>query len=183
LAYHVGPQDTPTNSRDLWISRLDRPDGRGEPFLATPFEESSPRFSPNGSWVAYVSNKGIQNEVFARPFPGPGPEVTISVGGGSEPVWSPSGGQLYYRSASDLMAVSIDLTSGSLAVGAPRRLFEDTYVSDQANVGMANYDIAPDGDRLVMVEEVVPEAAPQAAANRLHIVLNWFEELRARVPN
>jgi Tol biopolymer transport system component len=183
LAYHVGPQDTPTNSRDVWISRLDRPDGRGEPFVATPFEESSPRFSPNGSWVAYVSNKFGQNEVFARPFPGPGPEVTISIGGGSEPVWSPSGGQLYYRSASDLMAVSLDPTSASLAVGAPRRLFEDSYVPDRANVGMANYDVAPDGDRLVMVEEVVSEAAPQAAANRLHIVLNWFEELRARVPN
>jgi tRNA A-37 threonylcarbamoyl transferase component Bud32 len=183
IAYHVGPQGTPTTSRDLWIWRLDQPEPRGEPFVATPAEEAGAIFSPDGSWVAYVSNKSGQSEVYARPFPGPGPEVTLSVGGGSEPAWSPSGLQLYYRRESDMMSVSVDPTSPSLAASAPRRLFADPYLLDPAGNGIANYDVSPDAERMILVEEVVREASSEPETHRLRITLNFYEEVRTRIPN
>ena len=132
------------------------------PFVETPFEERGAIFSPDGRWVAYVSNKSGQNDVFARPFPGPGGEVTISVGGGQEPVWAPSGRELFYRHDGKLLAVRIDQTASSLTVGAPSRVFDDPYRLDTggASGGVANYDVSPNGQRFVMVEE--PRSANDA---------------------
>jgi len=153
------------------------------PFVATPFEERGAIFSPDGRWVAYVSNKSGQNDIFARPFPGPGSEVTISVGGGQEPVWGPSGRELFYRHEGKLLVVKIEETATTLNVGAPTPLFDDPYRLDTggAQGGMANYDVSPDGKRFVMVEE--PRAASGAAQSaRLQVILNWFDELKRRAP-
>jgi hypothetical protein len=152
------------------------------PLVATPFEERGAIFSPSGRWIVYVSNKTGQNDVFARPYPGPGPEVTISAGGGQEPVWAPSGKELFYRHGGTLLSVRIDETPSSLTVSAPARAFEDPYRLDTggASGGMANYDIAPDGKRFVMIEEPKASSTPQAL--KFNVILNWTEELKARVP-
>jgi Tol biopolymer transport system component len=152
--------------------------------VETPFEERGAIFSPDGKWVVYVSNKSGQNDVFARPYPGPGSEITISVGGGQEPVWAPSGRELFYRNDGKMMAVKIDETGTGLTVGAPTRLFDDPYRPDMGGTagGMADYDISPDGKRFVMVEEPKPTVSATAEIVRLQVVLNWFEELKARVP-
>jgi hypothetical protein len=151
------------------------------PFVEDPFEERGAIFSPTGNWVAYVSDRSEQNDVYARPFPGPGTEVTISVGGGQEPVWGPSGNELYYRHEDELVVVTVTETGSSLTVGTPSHVFDDPFMRDTggAGGGVANYDIAPNGDGFVMVEE--RGAGPEASAE-LILVLNWLEELRQQVP-
>ena len=154
------------------------------PFVETPFMERGAIFSPDGRWVTYVSDRSGQNDVFARPFPGPGTEITVSVGGGQEPVWGPSGSELYYRREGELVVVPVDLASPFLSVGAPSPVFEDPFRRDTggAQGGMANYDIAPNGETFVMVENA---SSPEGSVvlPQLHVVLNWFKGLRERVPN
>ena len=171
-----------TNTRDVVMLAMNGDNRKPVPFVATPFEERGAIFSPDGRWIVYVSNKTGQNDIFARPYPGPGTEVTISVGGGEEPVWAPSGKELFYRHGGALQVVRIDATASSLAVGAPMRLFDDPFRLDTggANGGMANYDIAPDGKRFVMVEE--PKTTNAASTTRLNVALNWSDELKRRVP-
>jgi Tol biopolymer transport system component len=182
LAYHVGPAGTPTNSRDLWTLTVDGAEPSLSPFVQTPFSERGALFSPNGRWVAYVSDKSGRDDIYLRPFPGPGVEVTISVGGGQEPVWAPSGNELYYRRDQELMVVSVTETGSSLSVGTPRPLFDDPFMRDVGGAagGVSNYDIAPDGETFVMVEDPV---TVQGRPAELYLVLNWLEELRQRVPN
>ena len=119
LAYYVGPAGTPTDSRDLWMLDVDGETRTPAPFVETPFMERGAIFSPNGRWVAYVSDKSGQNDVYARPFPGPGTEITISVEGGQEPVWAPSGSELYYRHDDELLVVSVDETELVIVRGHP----------------------------------------------------------------
>jgi len=173
----------PTNTRDVAIVQKNGDKWTSTPFIATPFEERGAVFSPSGRWLAYVSNKTGQNDVFARPYPGPGAEVTISAGGGQEPVWAPSGKELFYRHDGKLVSVRIDETPTTLTVSAPARVFDDVYRLDTggASGGMANYDISPDGKRFVMIEE--PKAGSAARETlKFTVVLNWIEELKARVP-
>jgi hypothetical protein len=160
------------------------------PFVGTPFDERGAIFSPNGRWVAYVSDKSGTNDIYARPFPGPGAEVTISVGGGGEPVWGPSGRELFYRRDRKLMVVRIEERGGSLVVSAPALVFDDPYRPDTfgtqggvvlAQGGVANYDIAPDGTRFVMVEE--PQELADTQFARIEVILNWLDELKRRVPS
>ena len=186
LAFYMGGASSsgPTTqapNRDIWMLRMNGDTRTATAFIAGPFEERGGIFSPSGRWVAYVSNKSGQNDVFARPYPGPGGEVTISVGGGQEPVWGPSGKELFYRHAGKLLSVRIAEEVGELKVGSPVALFDDTFRPDTggAQGGMANYDIAPDGQHFVVVEE---QRQNDPAGARLQVVLNWFEELKARVP-
>jgi eukaryotic-like serine/threonine-protein kinase len=173
-----------TETRDLLMLHVDGDKPTTTPFVETPFEERGAIFSPDGRWVAYVSNKSGQNDVFARPFPGPGSEVTISVGGGQEPVWAPSGRELFYRHDGKLLTVRIDQTASSLTVGAPTKVFDDPYRLDTGGAagGVANYDISPSGQRFVMVEEPRPANSAATETVRLQVILNWFEELKRRAP-
>jgi serine/threonine protein kinase/Tol biopolymer transport system component len=180
LAFYVGGVNS---SRDVWMLHRDGDQWTPTPFVETPFEERGAIFSPDGRWVAYVSNKSGQNHIYARPYPGPGGEVTISMGGGQEPVWAPSGRELFYRHGGRLLAVQIDQAASSLTVGAPARVFDDPYRLDTAGTqgGVANYDISADGLRFVMVEEPRPTGGGTQAV-RLQVILNWHEELKRLVP-
>jgi Tol biopolymer transport system component len=171
-------------TRDLWMLSREGDKWTPKPFVQTPFEERGAIFSPDGHWIAYVSNKSGQNDVYARPYPGPGSEATISVGGGQEPVWGPSGKELFYRHDGKLWVVRVNEGAASLTVGAPARVFDDPYRLDTGGAagGMANYDISPDGKRFVMVEEPRAANGPVAQAVRLQVILNWFDELKRRAP-
>ena len=182
LAIYVGPQGTATNTRDLAIVRLGSGAASEEPLVATPFAERGGAFSPDGRWLAYVSDRSGRDEVYARPFPGPGGEITVSVGGGDEPVWAASGTELYYRTATDLMVVMVESAGPELKIGPPAVLFRDGYVRDAGGAaGIPNYGASPSGDGFVMVEE--PDAVVSAEEGQLHLVLNFVEELKLRVPN
>ncbi len=104
--------------------------GAPRPFVETPFREGAPTFSHDGRWVAYVSDQSGRQEIYMRPFPGPGGEITISTEGGNEPVWARQTGQLFYRHGTTMMAVDI-VMSPALAVGKPHALFDKPYNAQQ----------------------------------------------------
>jgi Tol biopolymer transport system component len=93
----------PTTGVDIWVLRMGDPSAssgqvrKAQPFLRTPFNESVPRFSPDGRWLAYISNESGRFEVYVQPYPGPGGKWQISTEGGMEPVWNRNGRELFYR--------------------------------------------------------------------------------------
>jgi serine/threonine-protein kinase len=179
LAFH---EVSPTTQRDIWVLRLgDASAGSGQvskaqPFLRTPFNESAPRFSPDGRWLAYVSDESGRFEIYVQPYPGPGGKWQISTEGGREPVWNPNGRELFYRTGDKLMAVDI-ATQPSFVAGKPRMLFEGQYELTTGTI--PNYDVSPDGQRFLMLK---PSEQAQAAPTQINVVLNWFEELKQKAP-
>jgi serine/threonine-protein kinase len=162
----------PTTDNDVWLLQLD---GRAaQPFLQASFSEHLPMFSRDGRWLAYQSNESGRSEIYVRPFPGPGPRSQVSTEGGTEPVWNPSGRELFYRNGDKLMAVDV-ATQPAFSASTPRLLFEGDYLVDLGNV--PGYDVSLDGQRFLMAIPTAP-----ASDTQIHVVLNWFEELKRRVP-
>ena len=111
-----------------------------------------------------------------QPFPGPGGKWQISTEGGAEPVWAHSGRELFYRNGDKMMAVDV-APQQSFSAGKPRVLFEGRYNTTATNA--ANYDVTADGQRFLMIQ---PAAETPTATSQIQVVLNWFEELKRRVP-
>jgi hypothetical protein len=152
-------------------------DHKAQPFLRTPFNESVPRFSPDGRWLAYISDESGRYEVYVQPYPGPGGKWQVSTDGGAEPVWNPNGRELFYRNGDKMMAVEI-VTQPSFAAGKPRMLFERPYQPPPAT--FPNYDVSPDGQRFLMLKP--SEETSSASLTQMVVVQNWFEELKQKVP-
>jgi Tol biopolymer transport system component len=129
--------------------------------------------SPDGRWLAYVSDVTGQAEVWVQPYPGPGAPVRVSPGGGVEPVWARNGRELYYLQADRLMSIAVG-TQASFSFSPPTQLFEGRY---RRGGQPPSYDVAPDG-RFLMLKS--PDA--QAITAHFVVVLNWLDELRQRVP-
>jgi len=164
----------PTTGYDIWMLRLG--DRKAQPFLRTPFNEAAPEFSPDGRWLAYISDESGRFEIYVQPYPGPGGKWQISTEGGTEPAWNHNGRELFYRSGDKMMAVDI-ATQPGFAAGRPRVLFEGRYNPAQGTT--PNYDVSPDGQRFLMIK---PSEAGEVAPTQINVVLNWFEELKRRVP-
>ena len=96
--------------------------------------------------------------------------------GGAQPVWSPDGSELFYRTGDKMMVVSVQ-TEPTFRESRPRVLFEGSYVSHSNPSGMQYHDISPDGKRFLMLKE-----KEEQAQNQINVVLNWFEELKRLVP-
>ena len=162
----------PATGNDLWILDRSTEPPTSSPLIVTPFSERDPRISPDGRWLAYQSDRTGRTQVHVRPLNVDGSDRTISVDGGSEPRWSADSGEFFFRNG-DLMMVADVQAGDNLVVGEPRVLFEAGY---DASDGI-NYDVSPDGKTFVMIE-----TDPRGDGRRLELVLNWFEELKARVP-
>jgi serine/threonine-protein kinase len=160
--------DQATANDIMFVDRQDPTKVR--PFVQTPFREGAPMFSPDGHWVAYVSDRSGRNEIYLRAFPGPGEDVTVSAEGGTEPTWARGTGELFYRQGDAIMAVEVK-TAPALQVGKPRPLFAGHY-SSMGGV-FAKYDVTADGQRFLMVR-----SGHQEAATRINVVINWFEEVK-----
>jgi Tol biopolymer transport system component len=165
---------TPQTGRDIWVLRL--PDRKAQPFVRTPYEEVASKFSPDGRWLAYSSNESGRREIYVQSYPGPGGKWQITSEGGQEPVWNPNGRELFYRSGNKLMAVDVDAKPG-FSAGKPRMLFEGPYLPSAA--GNSFYDVSPDGQRFLMLK---PVEYLTSAPTQINVVLNWFEELKKKVP-
>ncbi len=126
-------------------------------------------------WLAYVSDVSGRWEIYVQPYPGPGGKWLISTEGGTEPVWNPHGRELFYRSGDKMMAVEVTTQPG-FSAGKPRLLFERHYLPTPAT--FPNFDVAPDGQRFLMLKP----SEQEQAATQINVVLNWFEELKRRVP-
>ena len=162
----------PSTGGDIRVLRMDG-SGTIRDFVAGPFDQRGPAFSPDGRWLAYTSNETGRDEVYVQAYPGPGSKSQISTGGGSQPVWSRDGKELFYRGERQLLAVGVRL-SPTFSAGDRRRLFDDTYEIEHRDD--RNYDVSVDGKRFLMLKVERPASSAQ-----LTVVLNWFEELKGRV--
>jgi eukaryotic-like serine/threonine-protein kinase len=158
------------------ILALRRADHKTQPFLRTEFLEGAARFSPDGRWIAYVSEESGRREVYAQPYPSPGGKSQISMDGGAEPVWNPNGRELFYRAGKKMMAVEV-ATKQSFVADRPELLFTADFV--ESPWWMANYDVSRDGRRFLMVQ---PSPQENATPAQITVVLNWFDELKRLVP-
>jgi len=145
------------------------------------YSELRPQISPDGRWLAYMSNESGQNEIYVRPFPDVNKgRWQVSIGGGSSPLWSPNGRELFYLSNDSVMAVEVQ-TEPTFSLGTPKALFRSWYGGVFTSAG-EQWDISPDGKRFLMMKETGPAASAGGGPLKINIVLNWFEELKRRVP-
>ena len=143
--------------------------------VASPYNECCAAFSPNGEWLAYVSDETGRINVYVSPYRNPEVKWLVSAeDGGGEPLWSRDGTELFYRSGPKMIAVSVQ-TQPSFSVGRPDVLFEGLYATSTNPRGMRYYDLSPDGKQFLMVQV--------ERQNQINVVLNWFEELKRLVPN
>lgn len=163
LAFHanrdvgldIGVLDVETEEATFW--------------LETPFNELQPAFSPDGNFIAYVSDETGRSEVYVRPYPGPGRKVPISTEGGWAPLWSPTGNELFYREGEKMMAVPVKLQSDFSADQAVI-LFEGKFRA-AIGAGVPEYDVMPDGQGFAMIHYGVEAYV----SRQIQVVLNWFE--------
>ncbi len=160
---------TEANQRDIGVIELGPPVTR-RPVVATKFDEKAPTLSPDGKWFAYVSDESGRSEIYVRPYPGPGGKYQVSTEGGAEPVWGHTAKEIFYRSAAGLVAVEVR-TSPAFTVGARKVLFPVHRYESSAN--NREWDVTPDDQTFVFFR--------QSGAGELNLVLNWFEELKARM--
>ena len=146
--------------------------GRPEPFLVTPFDERRPVISPDGRWLAYVSDESGRYEVYVRPFPGPGGKWQISTGGGSMAVWSKKGAELFYGSGEGIMVANYTANGDAFVASKPR------LWAGKKDIG-TYFELSPDGKRVVVVQA---EASEQKGPQPVTFLLNFFDELRRRAP-
>jgi len=169
--------DDPVNN-DIWMLPLE---GEPRPFIESPFAEGWPAFSPDGRWLAYASDQSGQFEVYVTPYPGPGPRVQISNDGGIAPVWSPNGGELFYRGSMghpplrSVRAVEI-MMEPSFSSGRSRELFKGNFMSSEP---VRSYDVTSDGQKFLIVQ-LGPR--PEQPVTQMHVTFNWFEELKRLAP-
>ena len=141
-------------------------------FLDTSFDAVGPDLSPDAKFLAYESNESGRYEVYVQPFPDGGAKWQVSTSGGVQARWRSDGKEIFYVEGNTLMAVSVT-TSPAFSVGAAQPLFEDKTAF--ASRGQ-QYDVAPDGQRFVIVETLGDAGGGQA----IHVVENWYEEFRGR---
>lgn len=161
-------QVSPESGLDQWMLSEGEPP---RPWLSTPFSEILPTFSPNGQYVAYVSDESGQYEIYIRPFSGESARRQVSTGGGDDPVWSKDGRELFYRNGQKLMAVNVS-TSPQLKAGTPELLFEGPFL----NIAGTSFDVSADG-RFLLIEEYFK----QPPTTQIQVVFNWSNEVKRRV--
>ena len=114
-------------SQDLWIAPQSPGSSEQQkpvPYLNSQFAESNGVFSPDGRWIAYVSNESGRDEVYVQAFPLTDEKDRISIGGGSDPEWRKDGAELFYLAADrNLMAVPVRVTGNAFEPGVPKALF------------------------------------------------------------
>ncbi len=157
-------QEGLTGKYEIWL--LTMPEHRVRPLIQRPYFDQSPTISPDGRWLAFLSDETGRNEIYVQPFPQLGAKWQISTGGAFAPRWEPTHGrELYYQNGDKLMAVSIR-TSPTFAAGAPRVLFTGPYEE-------SGYDVSKDG-RFIMSEHL-------PSPTDIVLIQNWFEELKTRM--
>ena len=154
-------------------------DRKWQPLLKEKYNQVQPRLSPDGRWLAYVSDESGRYEVYIRPFPDVDKgRWQVSTSGGNSPLWSRDGKELFYRNGDAVMAVSVKIDP-NLNLETPRVLFNGKYVSfDPQRDEVDTWDISPDGKRFIMIKDISEAGGPR----KINIVVNWFEELKRKVP-
>jgi hypothetical protein len=154
-------------------------DSKPRPLDDNKYAEGSPKFSPDGRWLAYCSNESGKPQVYVQAFPGPGPKTQVSNDGGTDPVWRRSGGELFYRNGDSMMAVPVSTASGFTA-GRPHELWKGRYSHGMSSscgppgLSSSNYDVTADGKRFLMIKD---DDQDSATSRQIIVVLDWMDEL------
>lgn len=179
LAYH---EMSPATAFDLWTVPI-HTDARGlhagtpALYLRTPAYEVYPSFSPDGRWIAYASTEAGPSEVYVRHFPDNGSKVQVSKGGGRIPRWSRNAHELFFSTDAQRIMVARYSVTGDSFVTEPPRLWTPVRLADTGV--LPNYDLAPDGRRIIaLVPE--PTTVPAQSENHVTVMFNLFDELRRR---
>ena len=155
-------EEHPETLSDIWAFHAGGNKTR-LPLLQGRYDERTPRLSPDGHWLAYSSNESGRSEVYVRAFPGLGNRQQISVAGATQPIWSPSGKELFYIQENKMMAATLE-------IGSAVKVVKRTELFEKSDL-LSDYDIHPNGNQFVMVKNV-EDSGPE-----LIVVLNWAEEL------
>ena len=162
------------NGYDIWFAqRTDGSDFELAPFLSTPFNEVSPKLSPDGRLMAYCSDQSGSYEIYIQRFPDGGEQRQVSTGGGWQPQWSTD--ELFYVQSETLMAAAITGRSPT-TFREPAALFRSSGLVTPLQLQYL-YDVTSDGQRFVTIETVQDKRGQERA---IHVVLNWYEEFRDR---
>jgi dipeptidyl aminopeptidase/acylaminoacyl peptidase len=152
---------------DVWVLPL-AGDRKAFPLLQTPFTESQPQFSPDGQWLAYMTNESGRREVYIRPFPQDGDRLQVSMAGGGWPRWRRDGKEIFYLAPDgSIVAVPVVRQGTRLEFGAGRPLFT-VRTRPQARLDAYNYDVSADGRRFL-----VNAFLEQSTSAAIHLVINW----------
>ncbi len=141
-------------------------DSTPTPLVVSPASDMNPEPSPDGRWLAYVSDASGRPEVYVRPLDGSGRPSQLSFGGGGELAWSRDGHTLFYRAGRTMTAATV--AGSPPAVTTSRPMFDGVYLSD---VGLRNFDVSADGKHFLMLESVDRQA-------ETIVIYNWAAELR-----
>jgi len=155
---------------DVWIA--DAGGGRPSAFLSSPFNEYGAVFSPDGRWVAYVSDETGREEVYLRSYPDGGNQVQVSSGGGTNPLWGPGAGRLHYRRGGDLLAVTV---ADGRIVPSSEQLVAAGIVGPGTVTPVPGFDLHPRGGVLLVQEDRA------ALPTRLRLITGWLKELQEKV--
>ena len=151
-----------------------------KPSVVIPPPASNSALSSDGRWLAYTSNETGRNEVYVQPFPTDGTKYLITTNGGDNPLWSADGKELFYLT----LGVTRQIVSVDVRI-EPRFTFGKATplpIEGIINPGPRGYDITPDGEQfLVMFPESQPDPG-KAPPEQIQVILDWFEELKQRVP-
>ena len=155
----------PRTKGDLWVLPLSG-DRQPKPYLQSEFSEGNGQFSPDGRWVAYISDESGRLEVYVQPFPGPGAKWQISTDGGILPKWRADGKELFYFNQGKMIAVDVN-AGAQFVAGVPRVLFE-VAANFQGIHNGDHYAVSADGRRFLF-------ALPREEAGPAYItvVQNW----------
>ena len=153
-----------------------------QPLIQTSFSESNADISPDGRWVVYQSNESGQDQIYVRPYPKvDSGRWQVSAGGGTRPVWARTGKELFYLDGTQVLtAVPVQIAGPTFSEGNPAKVFDARYFVGNAG---RTYDVSPDGQRFLMIKDnASSDQASTAPPASMVVVLNWFEELKARLP-
>jgi len=153
---------------DIWALSLEG-ERDAKAWLQTPANEGQARVSPDGRFVAYASDESGSDEIYVQAFPGPGGKWLVSQDGGSDPIWSRDGRQLFFRHADEMRAVEVDTAVG-FSFGSPVTLFSGHY-----RASGRDFDVSPDAKRFVMMRNDDPRTG-----SKVNVLLDWWAALAAR---
>jgi len=145
--------------------------------LSGPHDKRQPAFSPDGLWLAYQSDESGTYEIYVSEYPAGGHKKQVSTGGGTGPLWSPDGSELFFQSEDGRRLFAVDIETGlGLEISAQHLLFEGSF--EPSHESGLSFDVSPDGRRFLMRQR--PEG--DMVARELVLVLDWFSELERLVP-
>lgn len=167
LIYHILTAD---RSADEWVVR-NGDAVHPHPLLQTPALEEQARVSPDGRWFAYVSNESGREEVYVQSFTGEPGKWQVSTDGGNEPLWSSTGDELFYRTATSMMAANVSTRAG-FHNETPHELFHGTFA--RAGIPLGSSGVSPDAKHFLLAQ-AVDQTRP---VTEIRLITNWSSELK-----